>query len=530
MNQPADFARVHSISAGNTASSVGHRSARPHLSAGRNPHRRLFPLSRRRVRSRRLLVRSSPGCLMLRNPPRRPLCSYSPSPLLPSSPRGECLEDATSQPRGSSGGKRARIARGEVNRAPFEVACITARTSAGNFDAGVRAEGIGCGTPRSHCWSVADFCQTVTRRKIAGPPPGTTPIVSVPLSRPGEAAFSAPPNKTFPLAVPSSGSPHPASRHEGNLVTIHPLNRALAIVPPRPEEKAWRTRPLNVAPLQRADQLGSSDGKPGKPSASLLASLPVPASVTSAQVFPPKDLTVETPRVPAGQLGKTVAVLMSRNAALSEIAGVPPEATPTVYAPPSLPVSGDVVSPARSKKPLPFILLGGIAGLLLAISTLAGWYLFHRKAQGAPVSNVPAQPVQPPAPLVEIAAPTLEAVDTPAPAPEQPEVRSKAPAPAKKPHRVKAVTAANPAPAVPAADPKTAELVRLQNLALDACAKGNYAEPRDANAIAYSQQALALDPSNGLHTDDSRKQHQGRRVPGPPSDLEQGLHDRASPR
>jgi hypothetical protein len=50
---------------------------------------------------------------------------------------------------------------------------------------------------------------------------------------------------------------------------------------------------------------------------------------------------------------------------------------------------------------------------------------------------------------------------------------------------------------VPTADRKSAELVSLQNLALEACAKGNYAEPRDVSAIAYSQQALALDPSNG---------------------------------
>jgi hypothetical protein len=61
---------------------------------------------------------------------------------------------------------------------------------------------------------------------------------------------------------------------------------------------------------------------------------------------------------------------------------------------------------------------------------------------------------------------------------------------------VKAASAATPAPAVPATDRKTAELVSLQNLALAACAKGNFAEPRDESAISYAQQALALDPSN----------------------------------
>jgi len=61
---------------------------------------------------------------------------------------------------------------------------------------------------------------------------------------------------------------------------------------------------------------------------------------------------------------------------------------------------------------------------------------------------------------------------------------------------MKAALAATPAPAVPASDPKTAELVSLQNLAREAYAKGNYAEPRDTSAIAYSKQALALGPSN----------------------------------
>ncbi len=54
-----------------------------------------------------------------------------------------------------------------------------------------------------------------------------------------------------------------------------------------------------------------------------------------------------------------------------------------------------------------------------------------------------------------------------------------------------------PVPAVPATDGKAAQLVSLQNLAFEACAKGNYAEPRNASAIAYAQQALALDPANG---------------------------------
>jgi hypothetical protein len=61
---------------------------------------------------------------------------------------------------------------------------------------------------------------------------------------------------------------------------------------------------------------------------------------------------------------------------------------------------------------------------------------------------------------------------------------------------LKATNATMAAPTVPATDPKNAVLVSLQNLAREAYTKGNYVEPRNESAIAYSQQALALDPSN----------------------------------
>jgi hypothetical protein len=215
-----------------------------------------------------------------------------------------------------------------------------------------------------------------------------------------------------------------------------------------------------------------------------------------AQAFAPKALGVDPQKVVAGQLGKTVAALLRQNAALCEYAGPLSGTTPIVSVPLSVPVRGEAALPAQPKKSFPLVLVGGIAGLLLAIGMAAGWHLLHRKAHRAPVENATAQQVHTPAPSAEIAAPTLAPVDTAPPAAEQSEEKPRVPAPARKTRRVKAATTAKPAPAVPAMDPKTAELVSLQNLAREASAKGNYAEPRDASAIAYSQQALALDPSN----------------------------------
>ena len=344
----------------------------------------------------------------------------------------------------------------------------------------------------------APFPQTASSRKIAGPLPGTIPIVSVPLSVPvrGEELFPAQPKKPFPFAVPSAAS---LTGPRAAKATSSPATLSYApspSVPPRAGEKTSRTPPPNIPPPPRADQLRPLDGKPGKAATALPASPPSPAQATSDQMFAPKALAVEPPTVVAVQLGKTVAALMRQNAALREIAGPLPETTPIVSVPLSTPVRGEAVFLAQRKKSFPLVLVGGIAGLLLAIGMVAGWQLFHRKAHSARVENVTAQQVHSPAPLAEIAAPTLESVNSPSPASEVPEERPQAPAPARKSRRVKAATAAKPAPAVPATDPKTAQLVSLQNLALEACAKGNYAEPREASAIAYSQQALALDPSN----------------------------------
>ncbi len=191
------------------------------------------------------------------------------------------------------------------------------------------------------------------------------------------------------------------------------------------------------------------------------------------------------------------AVRMNQNGARREIAGPLPKPSPTVYGVPSLLVSGDAASAAQSRKPLSFILIGGIASLLLAVSTLSGWHGFHRKAQSAPIQVVTAQPVHPSAPIAEIAVLPLELVDISSSAPALPEVKPQAPARARKHRRVKAAKAVNPAPPAPSAAPQTAQLVNLQSLALEALAEGNYAEPREGNAIVYSQQALALNPSSG---------------------------------
>jgi len=261
------------------------------------------------------------------------------------------------------------------------------------------------------------------------------------------------------------------------------------------DEKALRTPLLNIPPPPRAHKLVSPGGNPGKAATTFTAPPPAVPQATTAQTFALNAPALEVPTVVVGQLGKTVATLLRQNAALYEIAAPVPESTPAISAPPVLPVAGELASPERARKPFPLILVGSIAGALLAVSMVAGGYLYHRKLHSVRVTNVAAPKVSLPTPPVE-AAPPPEPDTTPPAAIDLPEEKPQAPAPARKARRVKVVTAAKPAAAAPAPDPKAAQLVSLQNLALDACAKGNYVDPRDANAVAYSQRALALDPSS----------------------------------
>ena len=311
-------------------------------------------------------------------------------------------------------------------------------------------------------------------------------------------AAAAPPivskGSSPPVLSPAIFTGPPAAK-----VTSSPATLSYApspFVPPRPKEKASRTPSPNIPTPPRADQLRSLDGKPGKASTTMSASPPSPAQAIWVPAFAPKVLAVEPPTEVAGQLGKTVAALLRQSAALPKIAEPLPAATPILSVPLKVPVRREAVFPARPKKPFPLVLVGGIAGLLLAIGIVAGWHLFHGKMPSARAGNVTAQQAQSPAPSAETAAPTLGPLGTSPAASELPEQKPQVRAPARKSRRVKAAPVVKPAPAVSATDPKTAQLVSLQNLALQACAKGNYAEPRDANAIVYSQQALALDPSN----------------------------------
>jgi hypothetical protein len=119
-------------------------------------------------------------------------------------------------------------------------------------------------------------------------------------------------------------------------------------------------------------------------------------------------------------------------------------------------------------------------GLALVVAGLAGIgiYFYHRSNRQT--GTLPTQiETAPPPPLEPLPAPS-----EPAPVPKTTRV-PKPPPPPRTP---------KPKPAV---NPQIAEVLSLQNLAREAYAKGNYAEPRDSSAIAYSKRVLAINPTDG---------------------------------
>lgn len=212
------------------------------------------------------------------------------------------------------------------------------------------------------------------------------------------------------------------------------------------------------APVEDAAPPGTVKRKPQpvpSPSATPPPSLPpkgpTSSAATTAPAPPPKPAVAPPPR---------------------------PKASPAAPAPrpPATVPPRPAAAPAKkasSKAPLAI----GIV-VLVAVAGGAAWYFLRYKPQEAPT----------------VVAPSTQA-------PGQPTTQRTPPgaAPASAQPKTARVTKPEPTPAPPAqpsTSPQRVQIVNLQNFARDAYAKGNYAEPADASAIAYSKRALGIDPND----------------------------------
>jgi hypothetical protein len=150
------------------------------------------------------------------------------------------------------------------------------------------------------------------------------------------------------------------------------------------------------------------------------------------------------------------------------------------------------------KKPSSQVAALAAIGIVVIAAGAAAWYFLRpapvpvKSPSGAATAPPPAIPPRGTAPAP---APTAPAPETPAPEEAAAESPGRAPRAVRQP-TAKLAPAPAPAPAAPAADTKRAQIANFQNLARDAYAKGNFAEPAEASAIAYLKQALALDPND----------------------------------
>ncbi len=252
------------------------------------------------------------------------------------------------------------------------------------------------------------------------------------------------------------------------------------------------------APVEEAAPPGLIKPKPALPTA--------PAPTTGSPVSPPAAAK-PSPQPPlktpgAGPTAKTDAVEPSIRrstaaippATASQAAGHRPATTaptPVARKPRLAAAAMPAAAPpdtvvAGKRKLSPIVVILGITAILAAGGITAWWFLRPKPASQMPAGRVAPAPVP-------TQAPPSEAI----PATGGPEVDAPASSAVSRPRTARVrKPAPPPAPAPPAASPEQARIVNLQNRAREAYAKGNYAEPASASAIAYAKQVLETNPND----------------------------------
>ena len=316
-----------------------------------------------------------------------------------------------------------------------------------------------------------DFCEQCGAPVAEAAPPEALKPKSPPASAPGVESPSV------PAAPPSGTQPEiPAEK---------------LAVPPGTTPKAPVTAPSKPAtpPAPPATKVASPPVAPGPPPGASVAKpvAPPPVPAKTPVAAPPRPPAAPVAPPPAAPPKAAGAATPSRTAGPAP----PVAAAPSVAVPPPLAVATEA-----GKKSSPMVLVALVIGVVLAVGGGATWYFLRsgRAVQNPPPRVATPAPASTPAPQASNLTPPAQPVPTPAPAAESPRP-GVSPAAASQPRRARVEKPA-PAPAAPAANPKAEQIASLQNLAREAYAKGNFAEPLAANAIAYSKQVLALVPAN----------------------------------
>jgi hypothetical protein len=301
---------------------------------------------------------------------------------------------------------------------------------------------------------------------------GTRPLPVVPPETPVAPPFETLPPPPRPWSLPA-GPDSAASSPPAKTPSTPPEFKT----PPQEVPMPGAAVPSTIAPAPFEATVSFSA------SPKIAGGTPKPSSISAPPVAPYEPSHADTPAVPP-----PVAPLR------------PPENWHTPLAVPPL-VSPVAVEPEAAaqlpRKPFPTLMVLAVVGVAILLSGAAGWYFSQRKAPHMPRPAQPRESAPAPAPPATVSDPA------PLPQPEAsaaplPELRPAPPESASKPRKNRRVKAAPPptAPAPPVADPRATEIANLQNLARDAYAKGNFAEPLETCAITYAGKVLELDPAD----------------------------------
>jgi len=259
----------------------------------------------------------------------------------------------------------------------------------------------------------------------------------------------------------------------------------------------------NGVPQAMASQTGGSQEAPVgvslHPEEIDSGTKPLPVLPPEMPVAPPFETLLPPPSSPSAPPAHEVA---SSNAT-ARVPAAPLRPPEDWHTPPAVPPLADpvTVEPEAAvqlpSKPFPTLMVLAVVGVVILLSGAAGWYFSQRKAPHMPAPAQPRETAPAPAPSATLS--------EPAPLPQPEASAALLPKPlqapsesASKPRKNRRVKAAPPptAPAPPVADPRATEIANLQNLARDAYAKGNFAEPFETCAIAYAGKVLELDPAD----------------------------------
>ncbi len=347
----------------------------------------------------------------------------------------------------------------------------------------------------------AEFCEYCGAPLEEAAPPGLLkpkPEPIMPAAPPVQVPKAAPaPPKPVPSVSPPAASPRLSPSPPVQVPKAAPAPpKPVPSVPPAPAPARPVSTPTPEVPRTVPPPYQAAQGIPTAPPSITPVSRPQPEAPRPAIRIPPPPrlVSVSPPGMPkAAGPARVVPPPAPPPAATPLIPTAAPAAMEVPVAEPGpteffAPEAPEAVAPPKRAFPVAIVILG--ASLMILVAGAGAWYWHRSRVKPLP----PSTQVAAPTPSVSLPA-QPEAAPTPAPTDSPAPTEVSATAQPKKTRAAKP-TPAPPPPETPARNPQEIQIARLQNLAREAYARGEYAQPAESCAITYARHALALVPND----------------------------------